>query len=174
MTLPQTPCTVYVCVFVLCSDERDLDGFSVSKCDAVCFCLSHSKSQRPLSLTTEGSLYVYMASSTNRMHAEHVHENMHMQTLMHCMCALLHSNPHTHAQLIGRVMHCPWQIIPRCTRIAPNISEHLFQCFPNTCFEYHIKKHSVFLTQLRRGFVLDEWLFMLIESRFDSEIILPC
>lgn len=87
---------VYVCVFVFCSDERDLDGFSVSKRDAVCFCLSHSKSQRALSLTTEGSLYVYMASSTNWMHAEHVRANTHMQMLMHCMCALLHSNPHTH------------------------------------------------------------------------------
>lgn len=99
----------------------------------------------------------------------------------HIVCAHTYTKPpqHTHTQLIGRVMHCPWQIIPRCTRIAPNISKHLFQCFPNTCFEYHIRKlslthtHMHIYTRLKRGFALDEWFFMLVESTFDSETILP-
>ncbi len=174
---PSYTMCVCVCVFILCSDERDLDGLSVSKCDAVCFCLSHSNSQRPLSLTTEGSLYVFMASSTNRMHAEHVRANMHMQTLMYCMCALLYSNPHAHTHTHTANRKSDALPLTDHSTLYQNSSKHLWASI--AMFSQHVlwisyRKALCLSHTTEKRICIGECLFMLVESTFDSEIILPC
>lgn len=88
---------LYVCV---CErPPRWRKGFGWVVCEEnvmqSAFVLSQSNSHRPLSLPTEGSLHVYMASSANRMHTEHVSANMHAQMLI--VCVLSYTRARTRA-----------------------------------------------------------------------------